>query len=170
MKELLKRVNKVQGKFEGVDYLKIASLESCLKLLPTSIKQIIDIGYVEKYKPVYDKYNFEVFSYNLPEYDMHEFNIPCEAVVIRHVLEHSPFPLLVLDKIYKSLHEGGYLVVIVPKPIRDWVVFEPHFTVLTYEGWIKLFKFCGYTLIHFHEGVWRNDNKGEEYRYILKKG
>lgn len=170
MKELLKRINEVQGRFEGVDPLKIASLESCLKLLPTTIKQVIDIGYVEKYKPLYDKYNFDVIAYNLPDYDMHEFDISCEAVVIRHVLEHSPFPLLVLDRIYKSLKEQGYLIVIVPKPIKDWIVFAPHFTVFTDEGWRKLFKFCGYNLIHFEEGIWRNDDKGEEYRYILRKG
>ena len=170
MEELLKKINSVQSKFEDITDLKIASLESCLKLLPSTLKQIIDIGYVEKYKPLYDKYNFQVFSYNLPDYDMHEFDIPCEAVVMRHVLEHSPFPLLVLDKIYKSLSDKGYLIVIVPKLIKEWITFAPHFTILTDEGWRKLFKFCGYNLIHFEEGIWRDDDLGKEYRYILQKG
>jgi len=110
-----------------------------------------------------------------------------DMVFARHVLEHSPMPLLTLmewERISKQ-----YLMVILPAP-EYWQAFgKNHYYVLPKEQWWNLFDVAGWKIINEqdfttsdelfmrfflpeaepHERVWQGPPKIVEFRYLLEK-
>ena len=169
IQELINKCNSLQTLHAAVGPLKIKAMEEALTMFPPSIKHVIDIGYVEAYEPAYASCNLTVSGYNLPEHDMHKFDIKCDAVILRHVLEHSPIPMLPLVRIHEYLNEKGYIVVVVPKLTEMWSKYDYHFTVLDLHGWLHLFKHSGVNIVSQQTGTWRDDENGIECRFLLQK-
>lgn len=91
-------------------------------------------------------------------------------VVMRHTLEHSLNPLLVLWQIAELLTDGGHAVIVVPNYCRDWVRFWTHFSVLPVESWLMLFHRAGFGVVEHTDGYWddsQSDPHFIEHRFIL---
>lgn len=72
-----------------------------------------------------------------------------DLVWARHVLEHSPFPLLVLRRLHDIIVPRGYIYVEVPAGGTD-AKHESnpnHFSILTKAGWRELIQRAGFALI-----------------------
>lgn len=85
-------------------------------------------------------------------YDMH-YAMPwdhseVELVVLRHILEHSPFPLLILRRIYANINKGAFVYVEVPSP-DSWANHEfnaNHYSVMGAKMWASLFVKAGFSI------------------------
>jgi len=78
--------------------------------------------------------------------DMH-FTDPgvYDLVFCRHVVEHSPMPILAIYKLYQFTAPGGWCIVVTPTPphYADW---PAHFSVLPRAAWAGLFKRAGFAI------------------------
>ena len=88
-------------------------------------------------------------GYSAELLDMHDISIAMgkfDGVFARHVLEHSPCPLLVLNNICELLNDGGWLFVEVPAPetASHHQTNKNHYSVLTMGGWVELIKRAGF--------------------------
>ena len=150
----------------GASNLKNESMRSVLKWVPEN-SEIVDIGHTNHFDSVYRERNIKVIPYTLPN-DMHYFNKKCDCVIIRHVLEHSPFPFLVLKKIHEHLSDEGKLIIVIPM-ISDWIDnWQNHYTCLSKKGWEHLFKKAGFKVNKYSAGTW-TEIGDIELRYLLKK-
>lgn len=64
-----------------------------------------------------------------------------DLVVLRHILEHSPFPLLVLRNLCYTMKGGSYVYIEVPAP-DTWANHESnpnHYSVMGANMWKSLF-------------------------------
>lgn len=87
--------------------------------------------------------------------DMHDFTEfgsnwlhDADLVVMRHILEHSPFPFFILSNIYAILKKGSYVYVEVPAP-DSWAEHEfnqNHYSVMGAKMWRSLFLKAGFTI------------------------
>ncbi len=173
--DLLKKTNDCQHRFSYVEDGKLmdvspekleAKKQSCEILNGVTQGLILDIGGEDFYRQ-YLKGRVE--EYNLPK-DMHDLSEveKYDGIMAMHVLEHSPFPLLVLENIIRALKPGGYICLVVPEP-EPFIVedFPEHFSCLTKEGWVQLLKFVGFNIILLEKGTF---TKGwVEYRFLAKK-
>ncbi|MBW2998220.1 class I SAM-dependent methyltransferase [Candidatus Woesearchaeota archaeon] len=167
--ELIKECAKQQDPHFHLTDEKKKAMSEALEMLPQGI-EIVDIGHVSDYGPIFEERDMKVISYNLPD-DMHFFNMPCKYIIMRHVLEHSPFPLLVLKNLYASLEDSGMVLIILPKS-SYWIDEYPyHYTVMSKKSWIHLFKSAGFEVEKVEEGTWtkRKDIVDIEFRFLLKK-
>jgi 2-polyprenyl-3-methyl-5-hydroxy-6-metoxy-1,4-benzoquinol methylase len=68
-----------------------------------------------------------------------------QVVFCRHMVEHSPMPLLAVTKLYQFTAPGGYCIVVTPTPpfYADW---PQHFSVMPRAAWAGLFKRAGFAI------------------------
>lgn len=78
--------------------------------------------------------------------DMH-FTNPgqYDVVFCRHMLEHSPMPMLAVTKLYEFTKPGGWCIVVTPTP-PYYVDWPQHFSTLPRAGWTALFKRLGFSI------------------------
>jgi SAM-dependent methyltransferase len=87
--------------------------------------------------------------------DMHEigcFENYFDLVWARHVMEHSPCPMFVLDQIHKALKPNGYLYLEVPgsKECGSASGHEAnasHYSVMGPRMWVSLLVRTGFTIL-----------------------
>ena len=150
----------------GASELKKDSMRSILEWIPKN-SEVVDIGYTNHFDDVFEEKKIIVTPYTLPN-DMHYYDKKSKYIIIRHVLEHSPFPYLVLKRVHEHLEEDGRLLLILPM-ISDWsCTWENHYTCLSKLGWEHLFKKVGFEIDKYSAGTWTK--RGDmELRYSLKK-
>jgi hypothetical protein len=128
--------------------------------------RVLDVGGEEWYHEFLTSCECE--SCNLPE-DMHTMEREgYDGAMALHVLEHSPFPLLVLSRMVKAVNPGGWIYIHVPKPSGIWLHYEPHVTMMPVESWRKLFAILGLTVIHEEEGRFGRSKHSWEYRILAE--
>ena len=81
--------------------------------------------------------------------DMHDIpivSLTFSLVWARHVLEHSPFPMLALAEIHRILDPGGLLYAEVPDPATPCAHWSNpnHWSCFTREAWQQLFLRAGF--------------------------
>ena len=90
-----------------------------------------------------------------------------DMVVARHVLEHSPMPLLLLMEMRRIAVK--YALVVLPEPTRLSIDYPNHYSVFRKRLWEKLFGLAGFKVVrykkarYYFEDVWFY-----EYRWLLK--
>lgn len=90
-----------------------------------------------------------------------------DLVVMRHVLEHSPMPLLLLMEVHRI--SKRYALVIVPCDHSRWIAWRNHYSVFSKQLWEKLFERAGWTIVAEQDAKFDNDDNSYEWRYILEK-
>ena len=100
--------------------------------------------------------------------DMHFSGLPlgCTDIVIaRHIVEHSPMPLLLLMEMHRLTRR--YALVVVPCDDEIWVNWDNHYSVLSKPMWYKLFARAKFKLVSEADGPLEPDSK--EWRFLLEK-
>ena len=98
------------------------------------------------------------------EADMHFLPFEAESfdiVFARHVLEHSPMPLLALMEWNRVAKDR--LIVVLPNPDKEVVGGKNHYYVLPKLQWKYLFKRAGWVIKE------EDDSCDFEYRFLLTK-
>lgn len=69
-----------------------------------------------------------------------------DAVWMRHVLEHSPFPFFTIYQLNKMMKIGGIIYIEMPKPGTDRNLehWPNHYSIMGREMYLSLFKRCGF--------------------------
>ncbi len=147
---------------------KFDAFEAALRMFPDDVDEVVEIGHEEPFRKIYEKLGLRCIGLNLPD-DAHYFDVRCKAVLARHVLEHSPIPLLMIANVFESLEDGGHFVAVVPEPIAHWCNWPPHFSVLPHRAWVKLFRFAGFKVLDCQMGTWKRQKQYYEYRFLLQK-
>ncbi|MFN0206384.1 MAG: class I SAM-dependent methyltransferase [Planctomycetota bacterium] len=88
-----------------------------------------------------------------------------DLVIARHVLEHSPMPLLMLMEMARITRK--YALVVVPCDEEIWVNWANHYSVFGKPAWRRLFNRAGFELLQ--EGEGRLEPNSAEWRFLLKK-
>jgi SAM-dependent methyltransferase len=72
-----------------------------------------------------------------------------DLVWARHVLEHSPFPLLTLAEYHRVLKRGGHAYIEVPDPGTSarHETNPNHYSVFTPDAWLHLLTRSGFTIL-----------------------
>ena len=112
IRAIFRRASEVQTRHDGTtpEPLKVAAKQVCTDklcgVLPPG-SAILDVGGEEFYHP--QLADFDVTTANLPGQDMHElaYRGEFDAAIAMHVIEHSPFPLYVLELIHAALKVDG---------------------------------------------------------------
>jgi SAM-dependent methyltransferase len=93
------------------------------------------------------------------EKDMHQIGsmmVAYDLIWARHVLEHSPVPLFVLQEMKKILYKSGFVYIEVPSPhtpCLHWTNAN-HYSCFSREGWQGLINKAGYEVLEtFDVGV-----------------
>ena len=99
------------------------------------------------------------------EYDMHWVRFPprcVDMVFARHVVEHSPMPLMAL-KHWAELTRK-YCIVVTPKPPFFELPHPNHYSVMSQNQWEGLFNLAGLEVVD----DWQIPDQ-IEYRWLLRK-
>ena len=105
---------------------------------------------------------------NLPE-DMHSMEREgYDGAMALHVLEHSPFPMLVLTRMMAAVKPGGWIYLHIPAPRGQWLHYEPHVTMMPIESWRKLIGLVGLNIIHEETGRFGRSRHSVEYRILAE--
>lgn len=99
--------------------------------------------------------------------DMHFANLGAyDLVWCRHMVEHSPMPILACHKLHQFTKPGGFCIVITPQPPSN-ADYPDHFSVMSRSAWVSLFYRVGFTIeqISTH-GI--GDGSGE-IRFLLRR-
>jgi ubiquinone/menaquinone biosynthesis C-methylase UbiE len=84
-----------------------------------------------------------------------------DLIWARHVVEHSPMPLLSLFEFYRV--SRAHLILIVPKPSFFGRFGKQHYSVLYDDQWKFLLERAGWGVI------WEDDSNPQEYRFLSEK-
>lgn len=93
-----------------------------------------------------------------------------DLIYARHVLEHSPFPVLALAD---WVRVAPLLIVVVPKPDQAALAHRGHISVFEEHTWLRLFRFVGLkikdraTVEYDNPQPWPQG--GAEYRFLLER-
>lgn len=170
--------------------------EAIKSLTPLDVrtKKVLDIGCASKFCEHFfvkwfgmtytgQDYFVDESDFSFLPYDDDEFDL----IFARHVLEHSPMPLLTLMEWHRVCRQ--YAIIILPAP-EYWQTFgRNHYYVLPKEQWWNLFDLSGWKVLkeedfttsdeifmkHYmpeaeqKERVWRGPPKIVEFRYLLEK-
>lgn len=131
-----------------------------IKFLKEFIPEVIGVTLGEDYQVCIDK-GLEAYNADMAflPFDYDQFDL----IYARHVLEHSPMPLLTLMEWHRVSRQ--WLLLVVP----DLRHFKPggrnHYCVLTSEQWRVLLERAGW------QPIWIEDNRGEpfEHRFMCEK-
>lgn len=80
-----------------------------------------------------------------------------DLVFARHVLEHSPFPVITLMEWKRVVRAGGFLIVIAPAPAYWQVRGRNHYSVLSQKQLAWLMIRAGWNPIHDHAMTTRSE-------------
>lgn len=128
--------------------------------------RVLDVGH----EPYYAHLFPGVVAANLPEHDLHDLRLGrFDAVLAMHVLEHSPFPLLALLSLRRSLADAGVLYVSVPIVDAPFLTDACHFSVLHRTQWRKLFGDAGFRVLEEDEGKFNAYRTAVEWRFVLAR-
>lgn len=89
-------------------------------------------------------------------------------IIVRHVLEHSIMPFILLKEFKRVLKRRGELIVIIPEHTKEMINYLNHYSVLTKLGWERLFTKAGFTHEYLGSAVF-NRLGYVEHRYICRK-
>jgi len=103
--------------------------------------------------------------------DMHFTSINDQSydlVIARHVLEHSPMPLILLMEMRRISRK--YALVTVPFPDEWAIKHRNHYSVFDDINWRWLFELSGWKVTNFKNANYYNepDHPFYEYRYLLE--
>lgn len=90
----------------------------------------------------------------------------CPLVFCRHVVEHSPMPILALTKLYEFTAPGGWCIMITPDP-RWYARWPQHFSVMPRASWVGLIERTGFAIEQIVDAE-VGDNSIEQ-RFLLRK-
>lgn len=157
-----------QGKIEP---LKRAAKAVCTDLLNRRLRdraRILDVGGEEFYQR--DLGRFDVVSHNLPD-DMHDMPYvdAFDAAIAMHVLEHSPFPMLVLTLLRRALKPGGIAYIAVPHPSPRLCTGYGHWSVLPPDMWQVNIEGAGLTIESRASGKMGRRPDWVEERFVCRK-
>jgi len=103
--------------------------------------------------------------------DMHLLDYYRDASVIyaRHVLEHSPFPLLALWR-WRIL--AGWCILVVPSMHNRAFNNVQHISIFPQLTWERYIRFAGWDIVEFEHVEYNNPppwpQDGSEWRWLLK--
>jgi SAM-dependent methyltransferase len=129
-------------------------------------RRILDVGGEEWYWPMFAP--AELVAVNHPQ-DAHEMEPAGEfdGALAMHVLEHSPFPALLLELMRRAVTPGGWIYVAVPHPTRKWREYRAHVTMMLPDSWAHLFIMLGLEIVHRESGRFGRRRSVEE-RFLLR--
>lgn len=131
-----------------------------IKFLKEFIPDVVGVTLGEDYQVCMSK-NLETYNADMGflPFDYDQFDL----VYARHVLEHSPMPLLALMEWQRVSKQ--WLLLVVPDPRHFQVGGRNHYYVLTAEQWRVLLERAGW------HPIWTEDNRGEpfEHRFMCEK-
>ena len=105
--------------------------------------------------------------------DMHDLDFDdgsFDAIWLRHSLEHSLAPLVVLSECHRVLKEGGYLFVALPPYPIPPLYYPGHYNIIPpfqLEYFLKIYRFDILSL--YEHGKWEKVGDDLETRCIAKK-
>jgi hypothetical protein len=117
----------------------------------------------------------EPCSHEVLREDMHFTSLPDQSydlAIARHVLEHSPIPLILLSEMRRIAKQ--YAIVIVPTPTERMINYQNHYSVFSNIVWEKFFSLTGWSVLKFRAENYFFDGHpavsvwDSEYRYLLK--
>jgi len=81
-----------------------------------------------------------------------------DLIWARHILEHSPIPLFLIESLRDQMADDGYLYVEVPSPqtVCLHALNENHYSCFSREGWFSLFLKAGMKIVQswdFHVDI-----------------
>lgn len=131
--------------------------------------RLLDVGGEEFYHQYLS--NFNIVTHNLPNKDMHEMSYREEfdAVLAMHVLEHSPFPMLVLALIYRALKPNGLLYIAVPKPCKKFCEKFGHWSVMPAQMWATAIRGIGFSIVMRESGKFGPKALWIEDRFLCQR-
>lgn len=152
---------------------KIAAKKRGAEILSSVLPQgakILDIGGEEFYHKFYAEKGIDVESLNLPD-DMHDMDYfeEYDGILASHILEHSPFPLFVLECMKDALKPKGFALIVVPHISTRVVEGAGHLSVLPVKNWLKLIKLAGFKIIQEESGAWQTVHGFIEERILCQK-
>ena len=93
-----------------------------------------------------------------------------ELVWCRHVVEHSPFPLFTLCRLYELTADNGWCIMVSVVP-PYMLTINGHYSVLSHEQWAAMIRQVGFTIKDLVDRPFEpNGIIGLEQRWLLKKG
>ena len=151
---------------------KLAAKRRAAELIKSRLPEggrLLDVGGEEFYHPYFD--GFDIMTHNLPDRDMHAmpYREEFDAVVAMHVLEHSPFPLLVLSLIHRALKPGGWLYVAVPRPCNKFCRKFGHWSVMRAQMWNTLITGAGFEIPYAQVGKFGPKKEWVEARFLCQR-
>lgn len=131
--------------------------------------RLLDVGGEEFYHQALG--TFDITVHNLPEHDMHAmaYSEEFDAVLAMHVLEHSPFPMLVLKLIHHALKPDGFLYVAVPKPCDKFCTSFGHWTVMSAPMWRTCLEGVGFKVLGHETGKFGPKAVWWEERFLCQR-
>jgi hypothetical protein len=92
----------------------------------------------------------------------------CDLIIARHVLEHSPMPLILLMEMRRI--SSRYALVAMPILDSRTINHPNHYSVLPKENWEWLFKLSDWKILKFKQVAYciEPDYAYKEYRYLLE--
>lgn len=112
-------------------------------------------------------------SHEVLREDMHFTSLKDKSfdlVATRHVLEHSPMPLLLLLEMRRIAKKYALLILPTETERMIWT-WTDHYFVLSRSQWEKLFEVAGFKIAKFEQAKYLEYEAGkwdEEYRWLLK--
>ena len=130
-----------------------------------------------------EKCEADGFKVHKLDFNFTGFNEEFDAVWMRHVLEHSPFPFYTIYQLNKMLKVGGWLYVEMPQPSierlknseRGLEHWKNHYSIMGAPMYKSLFQRAGFELKGYDEIVLKDLKQGnktftETYDwYVLQK-
>jgi hypothetical protein len=102
--------------------------------------------------------------------DMHLVSGGYDLIYARHVLEHSPLPMLALLA-WKRL--ASWTIVVVPAPSAIAHTHVGHLSLFPEKTWRAYFRFVGLVVVDFEHAQYNNPHPwpqvGSEYRFLLRR-
>lgn len=132
--------------------------------------KVLDVGGESWYAPYFAPSGFHLEALNYPD-DMHTMSVlegGYDVAIAMHVLEHSPFPLLVLELVRRALRQGGWLYVAVPHPTPKWLGYKAHVTMMPPTSWAWLLSLAGFTVVHQESGRFGASEQSVEERFVCR--
>lgn len=128
---------------------------------------VIDLGGESYYKSMFKEKGINLTQVNLPD-DIHDIKAENEydGALAMHVLEHSPFPMYLLEVIRTAVKPGGYVYIAVPYPRDKWLKHEGHFTPLHPIAWKKILLDMGFEVCMSEKGPF--GSKSDESRVLCR--
>lgn len=132
--------------------------------------KVLDVGGESWYAPYFEPHGFELDALNYP-HDMHTMSVgpgSYDVAIAMHVLEHSPFPLLVLELTRRALKPKGWLYVAVPHPTAKWLSYKAHMTMMPPKSWAWLLTLAGFSIVHQETGRFGASQQSVEERFVCR--